>query len=238
MKYPALVSLIFLLLVPAGVQAIGIRSFVALPVNKGGAVARTLGEHQAQRDINSLTGNVAYGLSGTQTLFLAVPYRLSDGEGQRLGDINLLYRHLLWSGRLTGKTLRLGAFTGVVIPTDSGRDYQLQLGGVMTAYWQRHEVDADFLWREGLGQAPDMARYDISWQYRLSPAVYPEWGIPAQWNSVVELSGRRQENNKVNHFVTAGIQRIWPQWVLEGGVSHDISGRAETSVLFSVRYHF
>ena len=59
-------------------------------------------------------------------------------------------------------TSRLGLLGGVVIPTDSDRDARLQAGAVATFYRQRHEWDLDALWIEGLGDANDSARYDIS----------------------------------------------------------------------------
>ena len=36
---------------------------------------------------------------------------------------------------------------------------------------------------------------NIAWQYRLSPAVYPEWGIGHEWYIDLELGGRWDEGN-------------------------------------------
>jgi hypothetical protein len=31
---------------------------------------------------------------------------------------------------------------------------------------------------------PDGARYDVSWQYRMTPAEYPDWGLVSEWDVV------------------------------------------------------
>lgn len=67
------------------VQGMGLRSFVALPVDKGGTVLRTTIQHNKDTDITASALNVAYGISHRQTLLLGVPYRLSSGDGDRLG---------------------------------------------------------------------------------------------------------------------------------------------------------
>jgi len=42
-----------------------------------------------------------------------------------------------------------------------------------------------------MDDAQDRARYDIAWQYRLSPATYPEWGIGSEWDIDLELGSGR-----------------------------------------------
>ena len=233
-----LIFVVNLLLFSFSCYAMGIRSFVALPLDEGGTVLRVFGERDTDDNINNITANLAYGITGTQSLIAAIPYRISGGTGDRLGDFNLLYRHTLWQKNELGRTSRIGLLGGGAIPTEADRDRRLQIGGVFTGFWNRHEVDADFLWREGLSDTPNSARYDVSWQYRLSPVVYPDWGIPSQWNSVLELSGRWESGNEVIHFVTAGLQHIWPQCVLEGSVSQDLNGNNDTNLIFSIRYHY
>ena len=58
----------------------GLRSFVALPINKGGVVARFVLDEIPETNNKRLTTNLAYGIGSTQTFFLAAPYRLSSGE--------------------------------------------------------------------------------------------------------------------------------------------------------------
>ena len=53
---------------------------------------RLFDEYNADRDVNVLTTNLAYGISGTQTLFLGLPYRLSPSGPDRLADLNVLCR--------------------------------------------------------------------------------------------------------------------------------------------------
>ena len=229
-----------LLLVLASSEAVamGIRSFVALPLEKGGTVLRLFGERNQDTDTDILTTNLAYGLSGKQTLFAAVPYRLSSGQGNRTGDVSTLYRHTVIQQDKINGTSRLGLLGGAVIPTDSDRDWRVQAGAVATFFRQRYEWDLDALWIEGLGDAKDRARYDIAWQYRLSPAEYPEWGIGSEWDIDLELGGRWERGDSMVHQGTIGLQTIHKRWVLEGAVVKDLNGPNDTRYILSTRIHF
>lgn len=83
--------------------SMGLRSFVALPVEKGGAVVRFAVEHSKDSDTDKLSTSMAYGISPKQTLLLGLPYRLSPSGGNRQGDIAILYRH---QSVLTGEYLK------------------------------------------------------------------------------------------------------------------------------------
>ena len=56
------------------VQAMGLRSFVALPVDKDGKVVRIQYQRNADTHTDVLVTNAAYGLNGKQTL-LCLDYR-------------------------------------------------------------------------------------------------------------------------------------------------------------------
>lgn len=220
------------------VHAMGLRSFVALPLEQGGTVARFLMERNTDDDTDTLFLNGAYGLSGRQTLLLGLPYRLSPSGGDRWGDLSALYRHITWQDDTFTGTRRLGLLAGAVIPTESGRDPALQAGFVTTVYRNRWEWDADALYRLGLADRPDSAQYDLSFQYRLSPAQYPDWGIGAEWDAVIELNGRWLEGENMVHQVTGGLQWIHRNWVLEGGLVRDLNGPEATRAILSLRLHF
>ncbi len=219
-------------------SAMGIRSFVALPIESGGTVVRLVDEHIADTEVNRLIGNLAYGISAKQTLFLGLPYRLSSGQGDRLGDLSLLYRHIVWQEDTMQGTSRMGLLGGAVLPTDSARDEHLSLGAVATFYRQRHEWDLDLLWFEGTGEAKDRARYDIAWQYRLSPAEHAEWGIGSEWDLDLELGGRWERGQEMVHQATVGLQSIHARWVFEGALVQDLNGTEDTRYILSARFHF
>jgi len=221
-----------------GVSAMGLRSFVALPLEKGGTVLRLIDTHNLDRDLNILTTNLAYGISGTQTLFFALPYRISPSGDSRLGDLSMLYRHVVWQVDDEEGTSRLGLLGGMVAPTDGNRDVRFQAGAVATFYRRRHEWDLDLLWVQGTGNSGNAARYDVSWQYRLTPAKYPEWGPASEWDVVLELNGRWIEGNALVHQLTTGLQWIHRRWVLEGGIVQDLNGPRDTRVVLSTRLHF
>jgi len=216
----------------------GLRSFVALPVDKGGTVLRVQGERNNDRNVNRLIASAAYGLSGKHTLLFGLPYRISPGGGDRLGDLSVLYRPIVWQVDAPARTSRLGLLGGVVVPGDSDRDFALQGGAVATFYRGRYGWDVDVLYQAGLDDRPNQFRYDLSWQYRLTPAEYPEWGIGSEWDGVLELGGRYREGNSVVHQATAGLQWIRSGLVLEGGVTRDLNGPGDTRILISMRVHF
>ncbi len=234
----SLVAAAWLLGLSPDAVAMGLRSFVALPLEKGGVVLRLFDQHNLSEDVNVLTTSLAYGIGRKQTLFFALPYRLSPSGSDRTGDLSVLYRHTVWQVDDTAGTSRLGLLGGGLVPTDSDRDGRLQVGAVATFYRRRHEWDMNVLWVQGLGNAPNAARYDISWQYRLTPASYPEWGVGSEWDGVLELNGRWVEGNTFVHQVTAGLQWIHLRWVLEGGIVQDLNGPQDTRLILSTRIHF
>lgn len=219
-------------------QAMGLRSFVALPLDKGGAVLRFQIERNQDTDTDKAIVNLAYGLGSRQALLLGLPYRLSPAGPNRLGDLGVLYRHTVWQDDFAGGTHRIGLLAGLVAPTDNDRDAAIQAGFVSTLYQGRHEWDIDALYQVGLDDRPDSGRYDISWQYRLAPDHYPEWGVGNELNSVLELGGRWTEANEIVHQLTLGLQWIHPRWVLEGGIFQDINGPENTHFLITTRFHY
>lgn len=216
----------------------GIRSLVALPVEPGGTVLRLQSLYNDSNDIFALRLNGAYGLGPRQTLLFGLPYFAGGGIRDDLGDLSLAYRHTIIQNDLLYGTRRLAFLGGVEIPTDSHRDPRLQFGLVATIYQNRSEWDFDAVWFTGLDNAPDGARYDVSWQYRLSPATYPDWGYPVEWDVVFEYGGRYMQGFRTLHQVTAGLLRIERRWVIEGAVVQDLNGPESTTLLVGVRVHF
>lgn len=218
-------------------MAMGLRSFVALPLEKSGIVLRAVDSASLDDNKNTLVAELAYGLSGTQTLLFGPPYRLSPGGKYRSGDLSVLYRHALWQRNFSSGTHRLAFLGGGLIPTNNTSDGGIQGGAVATFYRNRHELDVDGLWALGLGQSLNQALYDVSWQYRLLPLFYPSTGLGSQLDSVVEYNGRWQEGGHLLHQTTLGLQWVHPTWVLEGGFIKDINAPRDSQLLLSVRFH-
>jgi hypothetical protein len=216
----------------------GLRSLVALPLDKGGSVVRFTLESTDKADSDTLITSAAYGLSADQTLLFGLPYRIDSGDHDKTGDLSILYRHISWREDSREGTNRLGLLAGAVLPSHSEDDSAVQAGLVFTHFKNRNEVDTDFLYRFGNDERSDSARYDISWQYRLRPANRPAWGLVPELNTVLELNGRWLEGDKVVHQYTVGLQWIHPRLVLEGGIVQDFSHGNETTLLLSTRYHF
>jgi len=220
------------------IYAMGLRSFVALPVEKEGAVIRLALEHTKDSDTDILTTSAAYGISNKQALLLGMPYSLAPSNGNRQGDLSILYRHIMWQEDSFSGTNRLGFLGGVVVPTDNDRDRATQAGLVFTHFKNRHEIDIDALYRAGSNKRSDSGLYDISWQYRLSPTEHSDWGIDPEVNSVLELNGRWTEGKKTAHQITVGLQRIYQKWVFEGGVAKDVINGNELRYILSIRFHY
>lgn len=216
----------------------GLRSLVALPVDKGGSVFRFSLQSAEEAEVDAFLTNAAYGISAEQTLLLGLPYRIEPAGEDRTGDLSVLYRHIVWREDYLEGTDRLGLLLGALLPSQSENDSAVQAGLVFTHFKNRNEIDGDLVYRFGNGERPDSARYDLSWQYRLGPARRPAWGLVPELYSVLELNGRWQEDEDVVHQATVGLQWIHPRLVLEGGIVRDISNGDETLVLLSTRLHF
>lgn len=238
-RYRIIFSAFYLTLFAASsLNAMGLRSLVALPVDTGGIVTRFSLESSDKADRDDLVISAAYGISASQTLLLGQSYRIDPAGKDRSGDLSLLYRHIVLREDYFAGTNRLGLLAGTLTPSQSSQDSALQVGLVYTHFKNRNEIDTDLLYRIGNGDRPDSARYDISWQYRLMPARRPAWGLTPELNTVLELNGRWRDDAETVHQLTAGLQWIHPQLVIEGGVVRDISNGDETIVLLSTRFHF
>lgn len=218
-------------------SAMGTRTFVALPIEQGGMVFRLQDLETLNNNNNIAIGNFAYGITGKQTLLFGFPYRLSPSGPNRSGDVSVLYRYTAWQKDFADGTYRFGLLGGGLIPTNSNSNGGVQGGGVATFYKGRHELDVDALWDQGFRRSSNRAQYDVAYQYRLTPAEYPETGLVSQWKIDVEYNGRWQQNQQLIHQATVGLQWVHAMWVLEGGVIQDINGPHDTQFIVSARIH-
>jgi len=215
----------------------GLRSFVALPLEQGGAVLRLQDIENLSNSGNIAIANLAYGITGNQSLLFGIPYRLSPGGANRSGDLSIVYRHIVWKEDFAEGTYRLGLLGGGLIPTNSMSNGGVQGGAVATFYKGRHELDLSGLFKQGFGKSLNRAQYDASYQFRLSPAQYPGSDLTSQWNTVVEYNGRWQQTQQLIHQATLGLQWVHPSWILEGGIIQEFNAKHNSQVLLSVRYH-
>ena len=216
----------------------GLRSLVALPLVPGGIVTRLQVMGSIRPDNRLLSATVLYGLTTHQTLIFSVPDRSLELGDDGFGYVTGLYRRTVYQHDEPNATRRIAVIGGLRVPTDSNLDPQISAGFVTTIYKRRSEWDIDLVWMEGLGRSGNNGRYDVSWQYRLTPSEYPEWGIPTEWQSVLELGGRYSEGAEMVHQLTVGALWVHPSWVLEAGVIQDLSGPDVTSFLLGIRKHF
>jgi hypothetical protein len=260
-------------------RAAGINTDVALPVRQGGFVLRTqvrlLG---ADDDPSSLDREVrvwvvpavvVYGATVRTTVFGIVPYlsqrvELTEG-GRRLtdraegtGDLLFLVRRTVRARDAIQRTSRLGLLGGVELPSGSdafsSHATDFLLGGVYTLQDGRHEVDADLTWKvngEGRGVDPgDEYRADLAYQFRLTPAVWPDRGSPSQVYGVIEanwstadraVSGgaKLDDTGGTSLFLSPGVQLVTRKVIYEASVQlpavQNLNGeQAETDFVASI----
>ena len=226
------------LLIVQNTNSMGLRSFVALPIDKHGYVIRFSYEHLTGGDSDNLITSVVYGLSKDQAMLFGIPYKITANDERRFGDLSALYRHTVIRDDFFSGTSRLALLAGAIVPNDNNRDPAAQAGFVYTLFKDRYEFDIDALYQVGVDSRPDSGRYDLSWQYRLSPSVYPDWGIEPELHLVTELNGRWQEGNEITHQVTIGLQWVNPTWVIEAGFVKNLSNNNELSFMLSTGFHF
>lgn len=220
--------------------ALGLRSFVALPVGDGDLIMRFQNIYNFDDDVNTNPVSFAYGVTKDAALFVTVPYvsKLPDSDPpSRITNIPALLRLIAVQKDTDYTTFRVGLLGGGLIPVDSDSDGGGRFGAVSTLYFGRSEIDLDGLYTVGFGRNLNTAQYDLSWQYRIFPKVFDEWELGYSINTVLEANGRWRETNTVVHQVTAGLQFVYPRWVFEGGVTQDYNAEYKTALTLSIRVH-
>ncbi len=228
---------------PAG--GAGINTDVALTPPRGGSIFRLqysyaeAGAAGAVRHVSrsGVRGTYVYGLRDDLAFFLTVPYanRQVDVVRPRLGrieeahdgvaDLTVLAKYRFWKrDTRPNETLRWAALVGLNVRSGdfpfTSDSYDPIVGTVFT--WQRDRgwFDADLVYQFNTGggaAAHDVLRYDLSYSYRLWPAVYPPedvWEIDA----VAELNGRYVTDGSHEVFLSPGLQLITERWILEVSV--------------------
>ena len=245
-------ALLALLSLP-NANSMGLRSLVALPLDKYGYVIRFLYVHATNSNSDNFISSAAYGLNNKQALLFSIPYKLTPRDEQEFSELSTLYRHTVIQDDFFSGTSRLALLAGATFPigdspidNDTGandpshkhRDPAIQVGFVYSFFKNRHEFDFDALYQAGIDSRSDTGRYDISWQYRLSPSIYPDWGIAPEIYMVTELGSRWQAGDKITHQVTLGLQWVQSTWVIEGGIVRNLSSNDDLTLLLSSRFHF
>ena len=250
-------ALLALLSVP-NANSMGLRSLVALPLDKYGYVIRFLYVHATNSNSDNFISSAAYGLNNKQALLFSIAYKLTPRDEQEFSELSTLYRHTVIQDDFFSGTSRLALLAGATFPigdspisdspidNDTGandpshkhRDPAIQVGFVYSFFKNRHEFDFDALYQAGIDRRSDTGRYDISWQYRLSPSIYPDWGIAPEIYMVTELGSRWQAGDKITHQVTLGLQWVQSTWVIEGGIVRNLSSNDDLTLLLSSRFHF
>ena len=234
MKTRHLLLLIFCF--STSLSAMGLRSFVALPVEKNGVVLRVQNLYTKETEQNVLLTSLAYGINAKQTLLFGTSY--TTNPIHKTGDISLLYRYIISQNDIYEGTSRFALLGGALLPTKSDSGTAMQAGAVYSYFFNKHEIDIDGLYILGENKRKNSAKYDISWQYRVLPETRDDWGISKELYSVVEYNGKWANQQITTQELTLGLQLIFPKFVLEAGYTKALTQQKYSKYLISIRTHF
>jgi hypothetical protein len=201
--------------------------------------------------------------------------RVSRGSSG-IGDMTIMARYTIWRKDLRGETLRLAPFEGVELPTgeDCGSDglgclpqpllpgsgsWDPLAGIVFTWQTLKWQVDSSLSYKfntpsKGF-EFGDVARMDVSYQYRLLPKDLGS-GLPAFIYGVLESNMLWEDKNRSNGeydddsgglrwYITPGIQYVTRRTIVETAlqipVVQDLNGSAleeDFTWILSVRVNF
>lgn len=231
---------IFTILLISTIQsvfALGIRTFVAVPIAKGDWIFRLFDVNNPGTGTNVLNTGVVYGLDAKHALFFDSPVTIRPSGARKVNNVGFFYRYTAYQADALGQTFRIGLLGGGIVPTGSNGNRAIRAGGVVTYFKGRNQIDSDLIWSQGLGNTLNNLRYDVSWQFRLSPSEHDDNVLGSALNTVVEYNGRQLQNQNVRHQITAGLQWVSPQWMLETGLVHDLNFNKDTSLVAGIRIH-
>ncbi|HMN96626.1 MAG TPA: hypothetical protein PKC43_01670 [Phycisphaerales bacterium] len=212
------------------------------------------------RDVRqvSIVTQVAYALLSNVSVNLDIPVvfnhlsasaQATGDSAAGFGDIDLSIKWRVWQHD-TGPTdtMRFALIGGLQMPggtttywdsTEEG--WNPFFGGVFSIVQGRHGGNASLLWEfdtAGGGNADGGLQYDLSYLYRLAPAVYGEATSHAAWYFVAEINGLYETNGNDQLFLAPGIMYEATWWTLDAGVMipvyQDLKDRPETEIAFGV----
>lgn len=240
---------VFLMITQNNAFAIPIATNVALPVSKGETVYRLQGKkvkREGMEEVYITPLAFAHGLSEKTVLIGVLPYKTTDSTSGLL-DIPLTVRHTIYQYNSFLRTSRFALLGGVKLPTGSNEftseSTDWRFGGIYTLQDNRHEIDASLVYSinteaEGVEKGDTLA-HDLSYQLRLFPRSWPDRGVPAQINFVMELNGLYAQKDEVSGiksndfggyqlYLSPGFQWVSRQFIIEGlfqqPIVQDLSG--------------
>ncbi len=253
----------------------------ALPVSAGEVIVReqmimtrssdTLGGLSRQMDRLEARTVLGYGLTSRFAIFGMLPlvdidrtFGAASTSDSGLGDAALFARYEVFRSDKPGRTFRVAPFAGLRVPT--GRDGRTGDGSVdffggliatlASTQWVLDSQLRYDLNREADGfERGDSARFESSFQYRLSPGTVAQ-DTNAFVYGVLEISANYYERNRVSGitdpnsggfqlYLTPGLQYATRRWIADLGVKipivNDLNGTAlepDYSILTSIRINF
>lgn len=253
----------------------------ALPVSAGEVIVReqmimtrssdTLGSLSRQVDRFEARTVLGYGLTSRFAIFGMLPlvdidrtFGAASTSDSGLGDAALFARYEVFRSDKPGRTFRVAPFAGLRVPT--GRDGRTGDGSVdffggliatlASTQWVLDSQLRYDLNREADGfERGDSARFESSFQYRLSPGTVAQ-DTNAFVYGVLEISANYYERNRVSGitdpnsggfqlYLTPGLQYATRRWIADLGVKipivNDLNGTAlepDYSILTSIRINF
>lgn len=222
----------------------------------------------ADRDIEKViaTTSLAYGLTREWSVSLEVPLVYEDAQAGHAGheshadfgvnDVSLAAKWRPWQYDLGPvDSLRFAVYGGVELPSGDG-DFSSHsvdpfIGGVFTGIIGRHGFNAAFTYKNNnggddfntrAGDGPsDAIRFDSSYLYRMSPAMYSSETTAATYLTF-ELNGLYETNGDWEVVVGPGLLYEARTFALEATlglpVVQEVERRLDTDIVLTLGVRF
>jgi hypothetical protein len=204
-----------ILLIPASSWALAIRSFLTVPVAKGGYSAQMrysfsrFSDGPLSLNVNVVAPFFDYGITNRVALITLFPIVISDFNAPPggpvsssnevgLADIPLLMKVDVFKKHWPARNMGVSLISGLEIPSGdnpfTSNSIDFPLGVVFTVQGTGNEVDLDFIYQintvgNGIDHG-DSINYDISYSRRLLPWTLPESGeSPLVLQLALEING-------------------------------------------------
>ena len=223
-------------------QAAPLTFNTALPISKNEYILREqliISNSVGDLTETNIVSTLVYGVSPNFAVFGTIPYTNIDSktnDKQGIGNSKIFGRYTIYQNDFQGGTFRIAPFAGVKIPTNQdniGTESWDVFSGIVVTYgsvdWELDgQVSYQINTESNQFEAGDVARADISLQYRILPLILNA-NTDSFINAVLEVNLIDTGQSKTNGisdldsggttlFLAPGLQYVAERYIAEIGV--------------------
>ena len=223
-------------------QAASLTFSTALPISENEYILREqliINNSAGDLTETNIVSTLIYGVSPNFALFGTIPYANIDSktnDKQGIGNSKIFGRYTIYKNDFQGGTFRIAPFAGVKIPTNQDNidtDSWDVFGGMVATYgsvnWELDgQVSYQINTKSNQFEAGDVARADVSLQYRILPTTLNA-DTDSFINAVLEANlihtgqSKTSDINDLNSggttlFLVPGLQYATERYIAEIGV--------------------